>query len=580
MVIEKKIDFLFSLHFTTMVKNCYFAPQVFIMSLFKNRYFLTLLSGVLLWLSWYPYGFFFLIFFAFVPLFLVSDILLERRKWLAFWQGILISFPAFLIWNIGVTWWIWNSTPTGSIAAMGLNAFFMSCFFGAWHWIKKSKLPKITISLAFIAFWCTWEFLHLRWQINWPWLNLGNVFAANQLWVQWYEYTGAFGGTIWVLVVNFLVYGFFQHSGHREPQRKSVNILYNLCHLCAKKKFIALILTIITPILISLIIYKTYKIKQETALEVVIVQQNIDPWEEQYEKSNYELATLLIKTAKQKLTSKTALIVCPESALSHTIDEEQLLNVVLYPPPAFQLFDEMIQQYPKLNLILGLSTVAFFDSKNSSAAREFSDGNFAEFYNTACLYNKDTIELYRKCRLVPGVERMPYPKVFWFLEDLAIELGGISGSLGVDSKQRAFTLVTSQGKVKVGAPICYESIFGELFSQFVKDGAQLMCVITNDAWWGNTPGYKQHFEMSALRAIETRRYVLRAANTGISAFIDPLGNACQKTEYETQTAISQTVYLNSDMTFYTKYGDFLARIMLGITGLLFLMGCISYFWGK
>jgi apolipoprotein N-acyltransferase len=548
------------------------------MALLKNKIVLSLLSGMLLWFSWYPYGFAFLIFIAFVPLFILSDKLLEKKKGIAFWQGIWASFPAFLIWNIGVTWWIWNSTPTGAVAAIVLNSFFMSCVFGVWHWVKKSNLPKITVPLAFIAFWCSWEFLHLHWQLTWPWLNLGNVFAVHPKLVQWYEYTGAFGGTIWVLVVNFLVYHFFQHRGHREPQRTTERIcgnLFNLRHLRAKKALIALILTIITPMLISLIILKTYKIKQENGIEAVIVQQNIDPWTEQYEKSNFELAELIIQTAAPKLTPNTILLVCAESALSHAINEEQLFNLDIYPNATFQLFDALFQQYPQLNIILGLSTVALFDTKVTPTARDYYDGTFIEFYNTSCLYSKDTVELYHKCRLVPGVEKMPYPKIFGFLENLAIDLGGTSGSLGTDSKQRVFMATTQQGVVKVGAPICYESIFGELFSQFVKNGAQLMCIITNDAWWGNTPGHKQHFEMSKLRAIETRRYILRAANTGISGFIDPLGNAHQKTEYEVRTAIVQTVYPNDKITFYTKYGDYLARIMLGIAALMLLFRIVA-----
>ena len=531
-----------------------------------------MLSGVLLWLSWYPHGCVLIIFVAFVPLFFLSDKLLGERKGVAFWQGIWISFPAFLLWNVGVTWWIWNSTAPGAVAAIVLNAFFMSCVFGAWHWTKKSNQSKIMVSLAFIAFWCSWEFLHLQWQITWPWLNLGNVFAVHPKLVQWYEYTGTFGGTIWVLVVNFLVYSLFQHRSaenidfHRE---KSAKILINLRHLRAKKTLITLILIIITPILISLIIYKTYTIKRENGIEAVIVQQNIDPITEQFEKSNFELAELIIQTAAPKLTPNTALLVSSESTLSSTINEEQLFNLDIYPNAAFQLFDALFQEYPQLNIILGLSTVAIFDTKVTPTAREYYDG-FIEYYNTACLYNLDTIELYRKCKLVPGVEKMPYPKIFGFLENLAIDLGGTSGSLGIDSKQRAFTVTTNQGVIKVGAPICYESIFGELFSRFVKNGAQLMCVITNDAWWGNTPGHKQHFEMSRLRAIETRRYILRAANTGISGFIDPLGNAHQKTEYEVRTAIVQTVYPNNEITFYTKHGDYLARIMLAIAALIFL----------
>jgi apolipoprotein N-acyltransferase len=551
------------------------------MALFKNRFFLTLLSGVLLWLSWYPHGFTFLILIAFVPLLRVSDILLASERRVGVWCTLWFSFFAFLIWNVGVTWWIWNSTPPGAVAAILINSFLMSCVFGAWHWVKKSSLPKITIPVAFIAFWCSWEFLHLNWQITWPWLNLGNVFAVHPKWVQWYEYTGTLGGTIWVLAVNFLVYGVFQHRDTENTEKhreKSVKILLHLCHLCASKTFIALITVIIIPILISTIIYKTYKINQENGIESVIVQQNIDPWREQYSKSNPELAALITRTAMPKLTSSTALIVCSESAIPHTINEEQLLNLDTEPNVAFQIFDELFPQYPQLNMILGLSTVAFFDSKATSATRELYDGIFAEFYNTSCLYNKDKLAMYRKSKLVPGVEKMPYPKIFGFLEKLAIDLGGISGSLGIDTDQRAFAATTHQGIVKIGAPICYESIFGELFSQFVKNGAQLMCVITNDAWWGNTPGHKQHFEMSRLRAIETRRYILRAANTGISAFIDPLGNDNQKTKYTTRTAISQTVYPNNKITFYTQYGDYLARIMLGVAALIFLYAiCFSLY---
>jgi apolipoprotein N-acyltransferase len=539
------------------------------MSLLKNKLFLSLLSGVLLWLSWYPHGFTFLIFIAFVPLLRVSDMLFGRGLGLGFWRALWFSFLAFLIWNVGVTWWIWNSTPPGSIAAMVFNTFCMSFVFGAWHWVRKPILHSITVALIFIAFWCSWEFLHLNWQITWPWLNLGNVFAANPKMVQWYEFTGTFGGTIWVLAVNFLIYYLLKQLKNQE--KKSVSIMPNLRHLCASKIFITLIITIITPITISLIIYKTYKIKQENGIEALIVQHNVDPWNEQYQKSNVELAELLIETALPKLTSNTALMVCSESALSHNINEEQLLNLDLYPHPAFQMFDLLFQQNPQLNMVLGLSTVALFDSKVSPATRSFSNGTFAEFYNTSCLYNSNTIQLYRKSKLVPGVEKMPYPKIFGFLENIAIDLGGISGSLGIDFEQRVFNATTKQGSVKLGVPICYESIFGELFSKFVKNGAQVMCVITNDAWWGNTAGYKQHFEMSQLRAIETRRYVVRAANTGISGFIDPLGNTHQKTEYQIRTAIAQTVYPNNTLTFYTKYGDYLARFMLAIAGLALVL---------
>jgi apolipoprotein N-acyltransferase len=575
--------------FLVVIKLLLFRVAKLIMKQNLNKLQLILLSGVLLWASWYPHGFTFIIFIAFVPLFFLSEKLLEKKKGFVFGQGILASFPAFLIWNIGTTWWIWNSTQPGSVVAIVLNSLFMSCVFGAWHSIRMTILPKVVIPIAFIAFWCVWEYLHLNWQINWPWLNLGNVFAANPKIVQWYEYTGTFGGTIWILIVNFLVYSFFQQRYINYPvaisddtsskfegdNKKSVKIFFNHRHLHANKTFITLTFTIITPIIISLIIYKTYEINHENGIETIIVQQNIDPWTEQYKKSNTELAELIIEIAVPKLTSNTELIICPESAIPHTIDVEQLYNLDIYPSALFLLFDELFLQYPRMNVVLGLSTVAFFESKISAATRVKINGDFVEYYNTSCLYNKNNLELYHKSRLVPGVERMPYIKIFGFLENLAVDLGGISGSLGVDVEQRVFSAITKYGTVKMGAPICYESIFGELFSEFVRNGAQIMCIITNDAWWGNTPGYKQHFEMSRLRAIETRRYVLRAANTGISAFIDPLGNAWQETDYETRTAIAQIVYPNNKITFYTKHGDYLAKIMIGICIILIIKSRLS-----
>jgi apolipoprotein N-acyltransferase len=177
--------------------------------------------------------------------------------------------------------------------------------------------------------------------------------------------------------------------------------------------------------------------------------------------------------------------------------------------------------------------------------------------------------------LVPGVEKMPFPKLFGFLENLVIDLGGTSGSLGVDSTQHAFTLYFNNDSCKIGAPVCYESIYGELFGGFVRDGAQLMSIITNDDWWGNTPGHKQHFLMSKLRAVESRRTILRAANTGISAIIDERGDVLQQTKYKTRVALKQTVYLNDEITFYVKHGDYIARFALLLSAFAFL-ACL--FW--
>ena len=158
---------------------------------------------------------------------------------------------------------------------------------------------------------------------------------------------------------------------------------------------------------------------------------------------------------------------------------------------------------------------------------------------------------------------MPFSKIL-NLEKLAIDLSGVVGSLARGERQTVFYL---ENGTKVGLPICYESIFGEVFAAFVKQGAALMCVITNDSWWQTSPGYKQHFEMSRLRAIETRRYIVRAANTGTSAIIDPKGQPHYKTAYGEPAVIKASVQLLNHKTFYVRYGDYLARLLTTIAGL-------------
>jgi apolipoprotein N-acyltransferase len=141
------------------------------------------------------------------------------------------------------------------------------------------------------------------------------------------------------------------------------------------------------------------------------------------------------------------------------------------------------------------------------------------------------------------------------MKKFVINLGGTSGGLGKDKEPSNFTDVN---KVQYAPVICYESVFGEYVTDYVKKGANVICIITNDAWWGNTAGYKQHFEYAKLRAIENRRYVARSANTGISGFIDDEGKTIQKTKWNEEIAINGKVKVNYEITFYTKYGDCIA----------------------
>ena len=535
-----------------------------------KKLILAILSGLLLWLSWNPNGLPFLIFFSFVPLLVISDLLIGEGHKHSSGRAFCYSLIAFFIWNVGTTWWIFNSTGPGAIATFILNGSFMAFVFAFWHCCRRKGMPEWLQPIALISFWMSFEYLHLNWDLTWPWLNLGNVFDSCTQYVQWYEYTGTFGGTLWVWMANFLIYYTIRFFNSKRKMAIAFGSVF--------------ILWIALPVITSVLIYHHYKnnLKHDNPVEAIIVQHNTEAYEEQFRMSNIEHTLRILNVAMPLVTDSTQLIVTAESSISHTISANKLLDKS-YPADTylyygFTILDSVLAHYPNLNFILGLSTFETFTEEPDIVYMKREDGLYQSVHNSATCYNKYGVtDLYHKSRLVPGVEKMPFPKVFFFMEDLVINLGGPRTSLSPDTAQHAFKTTINNGTVKVGTVICYESAYGEIFSGFVKDGAQLMAVITNDAWWGDTPGYKQHFLFSRLRAVESRRTILRSSNPGISAFIDESGDVHQATKYNTRLAIKQNVYPNDYITFYTRHGDYLARIALVFAAICFLWTLLL--WG-
>jgi len=531
---------------------------------------LSVLSGLLLAFAWYPHGLAFLIFFAFVPLFSLSEILLQEGKRNAFGRGILLFYPAFFVFNFITTYWIAYCTKEGAAAAIVANALLQTLVFAAWHACRKQVKNGVLQAVMLISFVVAFEYLHLNWDLTWPWLTLGNVFATMPGMVQWYCITGTLGGTVWILIVNFLIYRelVFRKEKKERPKKVIIGVFFA---------------SFILPLLVSLFCYWDAELKMATKpypIEAVIVQQNTDPWEEEYRLTNTQEIQRILDVAQPYINEKTNLVITPESAIAHTIDMEALRKHTFMEGDSrfdgFALLDSVTAVYPNLNFVLGLSTVSISDHKTSPVAREYIPGQFMEFFNTAGFYNKNgLVSHYHKSRLVPGVEKMPFPKVFAFLEDALIKLGGSNSSLGNDTEQRTFEFKVDGKPMRVGAAICYESVYGELVANFVKNGANLLCVITNDSWWDDSPGHRQHFEMSRLRAIETRRYVLRAANGGFSGVISPTGSVLMRTKYDERTAIQTLVCAQTRETFYVKHGDYIARIAIVLTFAALLFSIVA-----
>jgi apolipoprotein N-acyltransferase len=227
-----------------------------------------------------------------------------------------------------------------------------------------------------------------------------------------------------------------------------------------------------------------------------------------------------------------------------------------------------MQQYPKTSLITGATTVYIYPKgEKSETSRKNREGFYYDYFNTALQINaRDSLQKYHKSKLVIGVEMMPYPTFFRLFENFIISLGGTSGTLGTQKERSVFK--NSQNKACIAPAVCYESIYGEFMTEFIKKGANVIFVITNDAWWGDTPGYKQHLSYSKLRAIENRRSIVRCANTGISAIINQKGEIEKQTEYWKEDVLNGSINLNEKISFYSENGDFIGRIAL----------FISYFW--
>jgi apolipoprotein N-acyltransferase len=171
-------------------------------------------------------------------------------------------------------------------------------------------------------------------------------------------------------------------------------------------------------------------------------------------------------------------------------------------------------------------------------------------------------EIFHKSKLVVAVEMTPYPALFCKIDDM---LGGVMGRcIGQDEISLLnVQYKSSEGRtenIPIGCAVCYESIYGEYYTDYIRKGAEAMTVITNDAWWGDTPGYRQHLSYACLRAIETRRAIARCANTGISAIISPSGEIIEETPWWTPAVLKGEIPLRKDITFFVSHGDIIGRV--------------------
>jgi apolipoprotein N-acyltransferase len=326
--------------------------------------------------------------------------------------------------------------------------------------------------------------------------------------------------------------------------------------------------TILLPLFASYLIILLHLFENresKVTTPVVVVQPNIDPYNEKFYMDYQSQFIKMLKMVDGKIDARTDYLVLPETFITDDLNEAVLNES----QPVQWMRDSLISKFPDLKIVTGGNTYVFYDDPEKITAtsrRDERSGKYYDVFNTAILIDAHHTAVYHKSKLVPGVERMPFPALLRPLEGLAINMGGTMGSLGTQEKRSVF--MDEAKKLGVAPVICYESVYADYVTEYIRNGAGLIFIITNDGWWDDTPGYRQHLNYARLRAIENRREIARCANTGISCFIDAYGNISSPTGWWQQAVISNEMVKNDRMTFFSSYGDLISYCSVVITILL------------
>ena len=489
----------------------------------------------------------------------IASILGKKHIW-------IYHYSAFVLWNAATTFWVCNATIGGGLFAIFANALQMSLVFGLFRMSRKrfsGALPYIFLMVTWIA----WERFYFDAEISWPWLVLGNSFARTTWAIQWYEFTGSLGGSLWIWVSNLSLFGLMTSMSSGRWGEWNIK-----ARIAAITGILALF---IIPPVVSSSIGKQYQDSRNDSgrqLEVLILQPNIDPYNKFQAMTQEQQNAILIDHAEKSLeqrkndsTASPLLVLAPETFTRDIIPGEYQRS------RTWRRFTGFLKDYPNVNILFGASSYDYIESTEapSSTARKLGDNLWVESHNSA-LITDGTLrtEIFHKSKLVVGVEHTPYPAIFCKIDDL---LGGVMGRcVGQEEVSLLNVESLSGNRIPVGCAVCYESVYGEYYTDYIRKGAEAMTIITNDAWWGDTPGYRQHLSYASLRAIETRRAIARCANTGISAIISPSGEIIQPTPWWEPAVIKSQIPLRNDLTFYVIHGDIVGRICTFLFWMLLL----------
>ncbi|MCK9410526.1 MAG: apolipoprotein N-acyltransferase [Bacteroidetes bacterium] len=525
----------------------------------QKRYFISLSfsSAFLISFSFppFPLGVFACV--GMVPLLLLADLIESYGRFFRY------SYCTFFVLSILALYWVGGFThghdPYLMIAGIALFLWEPLVFTipAMLYFFVKKRIRQRWAVISFPFIWISMEWLYALGELAFPWLHLGNTQTYQLEKIQFADLTGVYGISFWILVMNVLVY-FLVKSIQAGVRTKSQYYLVG-----------AILGVYLLPNFYTAAPLESLQ-PNGKGITVGILQPNIDPWNKWEGAKTFQgrwtQTVEYLRLMERKVNDSLDLFVLPESAI--LLDLPQL-------PLEMEEFKNVVDKL-KVSVISGYVHTKFYEQGNAPVSSSTLKGRSTRYDSfNSILYvqpDNDTLQTYNKMRLVPFAERIPYAnKVPFLIEPLRWGVGISNWGLAHDS-----TVFSSQQlNTKFLAMVCYESIFPEFVSQFVQKGAEFLVFTTNDSWWGNTSGARQHNQYAVLRAVENRRWVVRCANGGISSFIDPCGKMYDKTEMYTEAYIQRKIQPYTALTFYSLHGDWLARICASIA-LLFFLFSIGY----
>ncbi len=442
---------------------------------------------------------------------------------LGFWAGLLAN-ALVLYWIVVALWHFTPLSALGYAATVLILAGWWALAAWATVWVRRRTGLPLWAVLPLIWTAMEWGIGH-QGDIAFPWLGLGTSLTAAPILVQWADLAGARGVTLWLAWVNVLVAVALRRRSWRPAVPVAATLAAALAYGVWRERT-----TVLVPV-----------------TKVAVLQPNVGFKEKQTRREDSTLVEQLLQmTARAESLPGVRLVAWPEAAVP----------VFFVDHPRWEAWIADSVRRTRIPVLAG------------GLDAEPNPAGYWDYYNAAFLFDSTgtdrSFPVYRKKYLVPITERVPFLNPRWF--------GSLKFFGGFGHGDRFPVYRIREGGF--GVVICYESAFEDLARRYRREGADFLLNITNDAWFGRTAGPYQHAAHLVMRAIETRMGVARAANTGVSEFVDPLGHTHLRTPLEVERVEADTVYTTHLEPLYVRLGDWVAVFALVGSGSLLLAALI------